>query len=210
MKTVYPSHSALAEAWAKNELAPEGHEFRSSNMLATHESIYSYGWHFCIARKYEGLFLFTERNYSNSTAKHKSKVLHAIGYGEALHVPELDGYGGPANSAPGWIASKLDAAALQFAAAKRARQNKPCCLGSVIRLLNTAANLAEVFKAKLPTRPDWLDTFLDVAVVEVFKAKCDNSLSDWRWQNADLANISLHPCYGVTLPLGEQSIAMAA
>ena len=53
--------------------------------------IYSYGYHFCIAEKWNGKLLFTESEYSTSTTKHKSIVLGACRQYEIIYVPTLDG-----------------------------------------------------------------------------------------------------------------------
>lgn len=48
---------------------------RNLNMFIDGDSIYSYGYHFCIAKRVNtGTVLFTTRGYSNSTAKHKNYV----------------------------------------------------------------------------------------------------------------------------------------
>lgn len=51
------------------------------NLYFYGSSIYSYGLHFCIAKFIDDkTLLFTERSYSNTTAKHKSVVSHATSH----------------------------------------------------------------------------------------------------------------------------------
>jgi hypothetical protein len=79
MKKVFNSNAELSHVWA-NQLQLEG---RGSSMFFYGPVIYSYGYHYEIAR-----FLTTEQGekvcflntngYSNSTAKHTSHVLNAV------------------------------------------------------------------------------------------------------------------------------------
>ena len=58
----------------------DGSQRGSSNSMFIEGSvIYSYGYHFPIARIVnDNTVLFTNRGYSNTTAKHKSNVLNAL------------------------------------------------------------------------------------------------------------------------------------
>lgn len=74
MRTVFSSHANVAHAWAHGR-----DEARANNVFCSNGIIYSYGYHFPIARRVNsGLYLFTTRSYSVSTAKHKSIVRSAI------------------------------------------------------------------------------------------------------------------------------------
>lgn len=54
---------------------------RSCNMFIDDDCIYSYGYHFCIARRAgRGTLLMTTQGYSRSTAKHISYVERATGH----------------------------------------------------------------------------------------------------------------------------------
>jgi hypothetical protein len=75
MKSVFSSTADLAHAWASQNY-PQG---RSGNIFFNNKTIYSYGYHFPIAKfvtnsNGDEVVLFTERGYSNSTAKHIGKV----------------------------------------------------------------------------------------------------------------------------------------
>ena len=79
MKKVFSSNSELAHAWA-NQLQDEG---RASSIFFYGPVIYSYGYHYEIARFIEGLHgqkvCFVNSNgYSNTTAKHTNHVWEAI------------------------------------------------------------------------------------------------------------------------------------
>lgn len=59
------------------------HEARNSGntLFFNHTSIYSYGYHFCIAKFVDDkTLLFTERNYGNTTAKHIATVRNATNH----------------------------------------------------------------------------------------------------------------------------------
>ncbi len=76
-KVVSPSEVAhLFANQLQNEATTQGRNFYFYN-----KSIYSYGIHFCIAKFVdENTLLFTERGYSNTTAKHINHVRHATSH----------------------------------------------------------------------------------------------------------------------------------
>jgi hypothetical protein len=85
MKKVFSSNSQLAHVWA-NQLQEEG---RGSSMFFYGPVIYSYGYHYEIARfltpNHGRSICFVNSNgYSNSTAKHTNHVYNAIPDG--IHV----------------------------------------------------------------------------------------------------------------------------
>jgi hypothetical protein len=89
MKKVFSSNSQLAHVWA-NQLQYEG---RASSMFFYGPVIYSYGYHYEIARYIETpngqkVCFINSNGYSNSTAKHTRHVTHAIPDGiPVFHVP---------------------------------------------------------------------------------------------------------------------------
>jgi uncharacterized small protein (DUF1192 family) len=88
MKKVFKK-SEVAHIWA-NQLQEEGRN-AGGNFYFNHQTIYSYGSHFPIAKhvvnkKSEKVVLFTTRTYSNTTAKHLSAVRGAISHLEVIHV----------------------------------------------------------------------------------------------------------------------------
>lgn len=83
MKTV---RRDVAHCWA-HQTQSEARTPGSGNLFFRDDTIYSYGAHFPIARivkmrNGESAVLFTTRDYSNTTAKHKSEVL-----GACRHMP---------------------------------------------------------------------------------------------------------------------------
>jgi hypothetical protein len=62
------------------------------NLYFYDKSIYSYGSHFCIAKFIdEKTLLFTERTYSNTTAKHISVVSHATSHIDKIYCSNPNG-----------------------------------------------------------------------------------------------------------------------
>lgn len=87
MKTVFPN-ADLCHAWA-NQTQSEGKNSNGS-IFFRNKTIYSYGSHFPIAKHAvsadgKDIILFTERRYSNTTAKHISKVHRACRNDEIIY-----------------------------------------------------------------------------------------------------------------------------
>jgi hypothetical protein len=77
MKKVFSSHIEVAHIWASQSQ----YEGRAGNVFFEDGVIYSYGYHFPVARfapEYGNVVLFTSRGYSSSTGKHKSLIRAAI------------------------------------------------------------------------------------------------------------------------------------
>lgn len=73
------NNSQLSHNWA-NKIKSSG---KGSNMFYENDTIYSYGYHFKIAKFFkdvnnEDFILFTTRSYSNTTSKHKGHVRKSI------------------------------------------------------------------------------------------------------------------------------------
>jgi hypothetical protein len=65
---------------------------QTSNLYFYGERIYSYGSHFCIAKFVdEQTLLFTERGYSNTTAKHIGIVRHATSHKDKIYCANPTG-----------------------------------------------------------------------------------------------------------------------
>lgn len=77
MKKVHTPDN-VAHLWANQH--QEDARTPTSNLYFRGTEIYSYGSHFCIAKHVEGAVLFTEREYSNTTSKHKSIVRNACSH----------------------------------------------------------------------------------------------------------------------------------
>tara|TARA_R100000278_G_scaffold4677_1_gene7752 strand:+ start:465 stop:1385 length:921 start_codon:yes stop_codon:yes gene_type:complete len=89
MKKILKNHSEVAHFWA-NKIQSEG---KSSNMFFKDNIIYSYGYHFPIAKHVnKDVILFTSKSYSVSTSQHKSHTRNAIPHNKTVFtVPNIDG-----------------------------------------------------------------------------------------------------------------------
>lgn len=90
MKKVFSSASDVAHAFAlqnQDEGRNSGRSFYFEG-----DSLYSYGRHFCVARFIsEDTVLFTERTYSNTTAKHTGHARGALRHKNLVQCPYPDG-----------------------------------------------------------------------------------------------------------------------
>ena len=66
-----------------NQLQSEART-QTNNFYLFNDKIYSYGSHFVIAKHYNGILLFTESKYSNTTAKHINHVWNASSHKERV------------------------------------------------------------------------------------------------------------------------------
>jgi hypothetical protein len=83
MKKVHTPDN-VAHLWANQN--QEEARTQTSNLYFYGTEIYSYGSHFCIAKHVQnGVVLFTERDYSNTTSKHKSIVRYACSHKEIVY-----------------------------------------------------------------------------------------------------------------------------
>ena len=87
-KVVSPSQVAhLFANQTQSEATTQGRNFYFYN-----KSIYSYGIHFCIAKFVdENTLLFTEKSYSNTTAKHINHVRHATSHIKKIYCSNPTG-----------------------------------------------------------------------------------------------------------------------
>ena len=89
MKKVFSSASDVAHAFALQEQSVGTNSGRTFYFEG--DSLYSYGRHFCIARfTGEGTVLFTERKYSNTTAKHINHAWRALNHLHLIQCPYPD------------------------------------------------------------------------------------------------------------------------
>ncbi len=93
LKKVFSSNSQLAHVWA----AQQQDAGRSSNMFFEGTSIYSYGFHYCIAKMHGDIVLINSKGYSNSTSKHTHEVRRAVTHKTVFYVPEVNSPDSEAN-----------------------------------------------------------------------------------------------------------------
>ncbi len=67
------TNKQVAEAFAKGLI-----KGKSLHMFIDGDTVYSYGRHFPIARRYGNDFIMTTKGYSPTTSRHKSLVLCAL------------------------------------------------------------------------------------------------------------------------------------
>lgn len=84
------TNQEVADAWAM------GYSAKSGTMFTDGETIYSYGYHFPIAKKVNGYVLFNHTYYSATTSKHQCHVRRAmrgdIVYCRAIGVNDNERY----------------------------------------------------------------------------------------------------------------------
>src|SRR5688572_15068374 len=163
MKTVF-NNSDVAHVWA-NKLQNEG---RASNFFFKGDTIYSYGYHFAIAKHVtneneENAVLLTKRSYSNSTAKHRVKVINAINHHNVILCNEVE------SSHRHNLLQFLSE--INIIAEKLNRARKPenhlsdiQCIASQARIyanffgVNISVEYPELFEAmSLPNREEWAE-----------------------------------------------------
>ena len=87
MKTVFSDVSTVAHLWANQ--SQDNAKNSSGNLFFNGKIIYSYGYHFPIAKHVQNngisAVLFTERSYSNTTAKHVSAVIQAANHKNIIY-----------------------------------------------------------------------------------------------------------------------------
>ena len=66
------TNQEVADAWAM------GYSAKSGTMFTDGETIYSYGYHFPIAKRVNGYVLFNHTRYSATTSKHQCHVRRAM------------------------------------------------------------------------------------------------------------------------------------
>jgi hypothetical protein len=160
MKKVFSSNSQLAHVWA-NQLQNEG---RASSMFFYGPVIYSYGYHYEIARFIEApngtkVCFINSNGYSNSTAKHTRHVSNAIPDGiPVYHVPFVrSGYsrdqGISVENLGGVIAAMLVECKNKIYDQTKARTN----FYSFVEAAGIYANIEEIcnlFGIPVPERPE--------------------------------------------------------
>jgi len=73
------SHRDIAQSFAQGQTKATG-----SRMFIEDDTVFSYGRHYEICKRVNGMYLFNGNGYSVSTAKHKSYVRSAIGWDNCI------------------------------------------------------------------------------------------------------------------------------
>lgn len=145
MKKVFTDISRIAHLWA-NQLQSEARN--SGNFYFNCETIYSYGSHFPIARHVknkngEKAVLFTERRYSNTTAKHISVVRQAAGHLNVIYCYRPDNT--HADNFKSWVTE------IEIIAANLPKAKKPeKYLSQINHVAYKVRQYAEFFELTIP------------------------------------------------------------
>lgn len=175
------SHDQVAHAWAHQT----GRHRKGFNMFYEGETIFSYGYHFPIAKittapNGERVVLFTTEEHSVSTAKHKTIVRRAINsnsHPNVLNIPlRVSQYAYrelPIEECRKLLLDQLPALSLKW---KRARSNKGMYAAEIRGIIDTANRINELWLLGQPTErlPDDIATIsaeYEKRLVEERKAK---------------------------------------
>ena len=177
MRNVLKNHSEVAHFWA-NKVQPSG---KACNMFYDDDIIYSYGYHFPIAKHINNnLILFTSKGYSSSTGKHKNITISSIPSEiEVLSVPEVDIRSNTFTSHIDNIKYFIDEIKTNFGKSKRARKYKSYYLETGLANINSMKRYLEIFriKSKLPhSLKKSVNLFLNMdnsEIMEAIKAEQD-------------------------------------
>lgn len=140
MKQVLSNQKEVCHFWA-NKLQSQG---RAGSMFFENERIYSYGYHFEIARFVkDSVVIFTNRSYSSTTAKHKSYTRQSIPYSvKVFTLPSFTDHKGNVEFMLKTIEDKFEEAA-------RSRKYTESILESVVNSTKQIEDYCNEFKLKL-------------------------------------------------------------
>jgi hypothetical protein len=155
MKTVV-NNKQVAHLWA-NQSQPEA---RGSNFFFRDSTIFSYGEHFPIAKFHENkkgrVCLFTTRNYSITTSKHKGYVLHALS-NDVTPVYTSDVLAAPRATLLDEIQARIDALVTK---AEKARSSTQWIISDIERQVvqfNTLAPFVSSKRKPNTPAPTWYE-----------------------------------------------------
>lgn len=207
MKKVFSSNAELAHFWA-NQLQHEG---RGNSMFFEGPVIYSYGYHYEIARFIEApngqrVVFVNSNGYSNSTAKHTNHVHHAIPDGVPVYRVPFYRNHLTVEALPGLIeAVSVEIKNLCYDQTK-ARTNYGLFYQASEKYTNLV-EIAELFGLQAPVRPEnWEParlraehlraTVLDRELAKKEKAKAKNQELLTKWlqheYNGQLYDVPVH------------------
>ena len=128
-----------------------GDSCRGNNMFFEGDAIYSYGHHFVIARKWNGVILWNDTTYSNSTSKHQGHVRSAA-WGKLVDCAVLEYRDDP--SSKGFYEKNMEEWRKQIeriVTGPLAKARKPeKYYAEIERIIEKAERLCRVIDRKLP------------------------------------------------------------
>ena len=128
------SHREVARRWW------QGKDANGCNMFSRNGVIYSFGYHYAIAKEIKGNIFFNIEGYSVTTKKHRSIVMWAMGYPDVLYVRD------PREPDEKDIQNHISLAENLIGRIKRARSRKPICIEEFKQHLDQAKKINEVIK----------------------------------------------------------------
>lgn len=156
-KTYYDrDYSRLAHDWVAG-LCAHNARTRDRATFADGNAIYSYSHRFCIARRFvapdTGMtwFLFTDRDYSHTTRRHKDAVFAAIPRSMRVLLPQVDDIRGIVTEADlGKRARDYAVHKLEIAIAKYLRSIKPAWMSRMYMQFAEAREAVNRFGLRFP------------------------------------------------------------
>ncbi len=141
------SNYDVAHRW----MSGQGVRCQGSNMFFEGDVIYSYGYHFVIARKWNGVILWNDDTYSNSTSKHQGYVRSAA-WGKLVDCAVLKDGVDPASNRFYEENMKMWAEKIQdIIESKLSKARKPeKYFNEILTIVDKAERLCEVLDRKLP------------------------------------------------------------
>ena len=143
------TNSEVAHLWA-NRSQPEASNSTGS-IYFIDDTIYSYGSHFPIARHVNGVVLFTDRTYGNSTAKHINHTRYACNHLTVFTVDNVTATGKTAHKEN--LADMRSRYESEILAASRARKYGQMHLDNAERIRVYANAYSKLFKLRIRIKP---------------------------------------------------------
>lgn len=168
MKKVFRGdNSTIAHMWANKN---QSEATNGSNFYFEGDTIYSYGSHFPIAKHVinenrDRAVLFTERTYSNTTARHIQIVRQACSHLDVIYCPDIDNSHG--SNFHAWQV-KAEIIASQLAKAKKPEKY----LIELNEVKTKAEKYASFFSLPIPAS---LESILSIETKEAYKSYSDNN-----------------------------------
>ena len=103
----HSNYDSLCLAWVRGEVTVEAHTIKN-RMFCTENELFSYGSHFCVARRWVASdtgrewFLLTERRFSPTTTTHQQSAFNIIPTKKLILLPQVDDIGVYGLEESGW------------------------------------------------------------------------------------------------------------
>lgn len=133
-----------------------GERCTGSSMFFKKDTIYSYGYHFPMAIKWNGYLLYNDSRYSVTTAKHQGYVLGACSHMNIVHCATLEHFGwwngelykGFVEKNFSLWGEEIDGLVKKMAVARKPEK----WLGEILRVVGKVERFCAVFELEVPAR----------------------------------------------------------